>query len=389
MRVAHVCLAAFYIDGYGYQENILPRVHRKMGHDVEIIASTQTYIDHAKLGYVTPSSYENEDGIRVHRLAYARWVPKKIQSKIRAYRGLRAVLEAFQPDLIFLHDTQFLDILVVRSYAKRNSIPVHADSHTDFVNSARGFVSRHLLHGLLYRGLIRYADHVIRRYFPTLPARADFMHRMYGLPREKMKLLPFGFDDTSVDLATRPHVRQQVRESLGIDTREVILVTGGKLDLRKNIHRLIDSFSRMRGRNRLPDVHLLVFGKPNRDVEDELSRISIDSNVHMLGWTDPRQLYKYFWASDAAIFPGTHSVVWEEAIGHGLPAVFRRWKGMEHLDLGGNAEFLDEITSRILDDILLRLTSDGGETLREMARVASEKGPEVFSFSKIAVKSLQ
>ena len=145
MRIAHICLAQFYIDGFGYQENILPRVHRRMGHDVEIITSTETYIDQTRLGYVAPASYVNEDGIPVHRLPYARWVPRKIQPKIRAYRGLKQSLETFQPDLIFLHDLQFWDLLVVRKYALAHNIPVHADSHTDFVISARGFVSRHLL----------------------------------------------------------------------------------------------------------------------------------------------------------------------------------------------------------------------------------------------------
>lgn len=389
MRIAHVCLAQFYIDGYGYQENILPRVHRKMGHEVEIIASTETYIDHAKLGYVASSSYLNEDGITVHRLPYAFWVPQKLRPKIRAYRGLRARLEAFQPDLIFLHDTQFWDILVVRSYAKKHGIAVHADSHTDFVNSARGFVSRHLLHGLLYRSLVRFADPVIRRYFPTLPARGDFMHAVYGLSREKMELLPFGFDDTSVDQATRPDLRRQVRESLGIGDGDLVLVTGGKLDLRKNIHRLIDRFSHLRRGNRLPGVHLLVFGKPNTDVEAALSRIECDGNVHLLGWTDPKQLYKYFWAADAAVFPGTHSVVWEEAIGHGLATVFYRWKGMQHLDLGGNTRFIDDTEDATLDGLLLDLAGNDHALITQMSREAMAKGPQVFSFSSIAQKAIQ
>jgi len=389
MRIAHVCLAAFYIDGYGYQENILPRVHRKMGHDVEIIASTETYVDHATLGYVAASSYESDDGIPVHRLAYAWWVPKILQPKIRAYIGLRARLDAFRPDLIFLHDTQFWDILIIRSYAKKHGTPVHADSHTDFVNSARGFVSRQLLHRFLYRGLIQFADPVVRRYFPTLPARADFMNEMYGLSREKMELLPFGFDDTSVDQESRPEMRHQVRESLGIAENDIVLVTGGKLDLRKNIHRLIDRFGHLRRADQLPNVHLLVFGKPNPDVKTELSRINIDKNVKLLGWTDPKQLFKYFWAADAAVFPGTHSVVWEEAIGHGLATAFHRWNGMDHLDLGGNTLFIDDADDATLDRLLLDLTENNHARITQMSWVATEEGPKVFSFSSIAKKAIQ
>ena len=70
MKVLHCCLAAFYIDRYGYQENILPKIHKADGHKVEILASTENYIDKRKLGYVKPGSYMNENGIKVTRLSY-------------------------------------------------------------------------------------------------------------------------------------------------------------------------------------------------------------------------------------------------------------------------------------------------------------------------------
>ena len=42
MRILHLCLSCFYIDGYNYQENILPRINHEDGHDVRILASTET-----------------------------------------------------------------------------------------------------------------------------------------------------------------------------------------------------------------------------------------------------------------------------------------------------------------------------------------------------------
>lgn len=388
MRIAHLCLAAFYIDGYGYQENILPRVHKRMGHEVEIIASTETYVDKSHLGYVEPSSYWNEDGIRVHRLAYSRWLPRRLRPKIRAYEGLREKLDAFAPDLIFLHDVQFWDVLVVCDYAKLHKIPVHADSHTDYVNSARSFTSRHLLHGLFYKALVQRADRFISRYFPTLPLRADFMAEVYGLPRDKMELLPFGFDDTSVPNVEREEVRRAFRGKLNISCEDTVFVTGGKLDLRKNIHDLIDRFSRLRKSGQLEGVHLIVFGEPNEEVASRLSKIAIDDNVHMVGWIKASELYSAFWAADMAIFPGTHSVVWEEAIAHGLGAVFRRWVGMGHLDVGGNARFIDDAQPHTLDRVLLDLTKENGALMSEMNDAAQQNGPKHFSFSKIAEKAI-
>jgi len=63
MKILHCCLSQFYIDNYSYQENILPRVNKQMGHEVKIIASTETYLDNRNLEYVEPSRYYTEDGI--------------------------------------------------------------------------------------------------------------------------------------------------------------------------------------------------------------------------------------------------------------------------------------------------------------------------------------
>ena len=55
--IVHVCLANFFIDGYGYQENILPKFHKRLGYEVSVLASTETYLDNKELTYVEPSSY--------------------------------------------------------------------------------------------------------------------------------------------------------------------------------------------------------------------------------------------------------------------------------------------------------------------------------------------
>ena len=101
MRIVHCCLAAFYIDNYGYQENILPRMHKLQGHDVLILASTETYVDKVHIGYVEPKEYINEDGIPVHRIPYNSFLPHRIMQKLRCYKGVYNELDKFNPDFIF------------------------------------------------------------------------------------------------------------------------------------------------------------------------------------------------------------------------------------------------------------------------------------------------
>lgn len=364
-------------------------MHKRMGHDVEIIASTETYVDQTKLGYVQPSSYMNCDGIWVHRLPYASWVPKPIRSKVRAYQGLWEKLTEFAPDLIFLHDIQFWDILTVRKYALQHKVPVRADGHTDFINSAKGLISKYVLHGMFYRSLIKTADPVIDKYFPTLPARGDFMNVMYGIAPHKMELLPFGFDDGAVSGLDRQAIRSELRKKHGIPDNDTVIVTGGKLDMRKNIHVLVERFSQLHQAGKLDGMHLVVFGKADPLVKRELDCIRLSKNVHMLGWVSADELFRVFWCGDLGFFPGTHSVVWEEAIAHGLGAVFHRWEGMQHLDLGGNAIFIDDAEPATLDQLLLDLVRDNKALVSQLGHIASTVGPEIFSFQEIAEKAIK
>ena len=388
MRIVHVCLAQFYIDGFGYQENILPRIHAETGHDVTIVASTETYVGNTKLAHVAVSSYRNEDGIEVHRLPYSSWVPRPIRSKIRAYRGLTTRLEELRPDLIFVHDVQFYDFLKIAKYARRSGAKVVADCHADYVNSARDFISRHILHAIFYRWIVRRVDWCVSRYWATLPIRSTFLQEMYGLPANKIELLPFGVDDRGLGAEQRMTLRRQTRAAMGIPENAKVLVTGGKLDLRKNIHLLVDVFSSLRREGRLENMHLIVFGQPDAEVRERLAGIDIGAEVKFAGWIRAPEISSMLLAGDLAIFPGTHSVLWEQAIGLGLPTVFHLWPGMEHLDLDGNALFIDDANRATLEALLEKLALDDGP-IPGMAAIAGERGPKHFTYSAIAAKALE
>ena len=38
MKILHCCLSNFYAEGFGYQENLLPKANRMAGHDVRTAA---------------------------------------------------------------------------------------------------------------------------------------------------------------------------------------------------------------------------------------------------------------------------------------------------------------------------------------------------------------
>lgn len=384
MRVMHCCLAAFYIDNYGYQENILPRLHKRQGHEVTILASTETYIDNQTLGYVSARSYRTEDQIPITRLPYIRGLPRKLVQKLRLYRGVYAALAAFAPDVLFLHDCQFLSISEIALYANRNpNVRVYVDGHTDLLNSARTWLSKHILHGLLYRHCAQIIEPYTRRFFGTLPIRVEFLKTVYGLPAEKVDLLVLGAEDAESRLAAQDQIRSEVRRELNISEGAFVLVCGGKIDRRKNIHMLMEAVNHL-GRD---DVRLIVFGTPNQEMESDIRSLSNGPSIRFVGWCTPQRTYDYLLAADLAVFPGTHSVLWEQAVGLGVPCVFKRWQGIQHVDVGGNCMFLDVVNATKLEHVIGTLAGRGS-VYSSMKTIAMTKGVREFSYDEIARRAI-
>ena len=72
-KIAHICLASFYVDNYSYQENILPKYHKILGYNVIVIASLVSFDKDGK-SILLPNEpeYISENNIRVFRINYKR-----------------------------------------------------------------------------------------------------------------------------------------------------------------------------------------------------------------------------------------------------------------------------------------------------------------------------
>lgn len=382
MRIVHCCLAAFYIDNYGYQENILPKHHKLQGYDVKIIASTETYLKNRELGYTQPREYFNENGIKVVRLPYHALTPGILGRKLRVYGGLYSQLIRFKPDIIFLHDIQFLSIYAVVKYVRsRPEVKVYADGHTDFINSARGFISRYVLHAIVYRLCAKMIEPYVIKFFGVTPARVDFFREMYGLPANKLELLVLGYDDAvQVDTSA---IKNRFRSEHGIDKDDIVFFSGGKIDKRKNIVELIQAFLS----SELSNAKLVIFGEPNEEMQYQYQDLKSSPNVIFLGWIGSDQVRDVIVSCDIGVFPGTHSVLWEQTVGLGVPAIFRKWEGMTHIDVGGNCIFLEKGSIDEIKNALVGITLDPSK-LDAMKKVAEDVGRSVFSYSSIAKKAI-
>ncbi len=383
MKIVHLCLCSFFPDGFEYQENMLPKFHKQQGYDVEVIASLVTFDKHGKPTLMDkPSQYINEHGIPVSRLDYK--APKKLFSVLRRYEGFEKVLEKSKPDIIFVHGCQFLDVDVVAHYAKTHSeVRIYVDNHADFSNSATNPLSKYVLHGVIWKHCAKIIEPFAKKIYGVLPCRVDFLKNVYGMPADKCELLVMGADDDAVIAADTPEIRKEIRGKYNIADDDFLIITGGKIDAWKTQTLLL-----MQAVKNIddPKAKLIVFGSVTEELMPKVKELADGEKVQYIGWIQSKESYKYFAASDLVVFPGRHSVFWEQVAAQGIPMLCKKWDGTTHIDVGGNVRFLTEDNAaEIESEIRSIIIPENYAKMKE----AAAKGKTVFLYSDISKRSIE
>lgn len=310
MRILHLCLGNFYADGYGYQENHLPRINKENGHDVLIIASTESYDNNSKLCYVEPKEYETEDGVRIVRLAYAGLGPMWFKRKIRAYKGLYEKIDNFQPDIIFSHNLGYKSVTDIIKYKKLHpEVLIFADTHVAAYNSGRNWLSYYILHRIIYKHYISRAMKYVEKYYYIGEAEKTFSLSMYKISEEKMEYFPLGGTIINDDLYNE--LRTTYRKNIGISPNQILFVHSGKMNSKKRTLELVSAFSKTAGANGM----LLLLGSINEELLSVIMPIiNQDDRIRFLGWKSSAELQGYLCACDVYCQPGSVSATFQNAL---------------------------------------------------------------------------
>ena len=316
MKIVHLCLASFFVDNYTYQENLLPKYHKMAGHDVTIIASLVSFSEKGK-PIILPgeSIYETQEGCRVYRVDYKR--PFYFFNRLlRRYNKLQSLLDKERPDMIFIHGVQFANVSIILKYKKKYpSVRILCDNHADWINSARNLLSKKILHGIIWRYYANKIEPYVTRFYGVTPLRCEFLKKMYNIPSSKVSLLVMGVDDWGIPWENRNAIHMKIRNQLNIAPSDFLIITGGKIDERKNIHLLMEAVLNSFESN----IHLVVFGNIAPEMKKKIDSLEDNEKIHYVGWLSSEKTIEYFFASDLAVFPGTHSVLWEQAVGISIP----------------------------------------------------------------------
>lgn len=376
MRIVHICLASFYVEGLGYQENILPQRHAELGNEVTVLTSDYVFNSKQEEGKREQSDYVNDFGIHVKVLP--RSTRYGYYSRFRDFDGVYDAIESIDPDIIFVHGGQFVALKDVIKYCKKHrDVKLFIDQHGDYYNMKIDTAKAMFVHLYIYGHWMRKAVPFTQKFWGVTPWRCQYLREVYKIPENKIGLLVMGGDDDKIRFEDMPRLRKDIREELSLTDKDFVVVTGGKIDSTKNIHLLMQAVSELEGK-----AKLIVFGQPNNEMENIINELSKDGNIRFLGWIPSDKVYDYFLASDLAVFPGTHSVLWEQACACGIPCVFKDWEGMHHIDVGGNCEFLHKDSTEEIKEVLSEIIGDK-EKYYGMKQ-AAEKSKKDFFYSEIA-----
>lgn len=340
MKIVHICLGS-YIEGAGYQENLLTKHHRLMGHDVSIVAMSNDY-DHTPRA--EEERYTNDLGIHVTllRTKYLGWThPHYLKTLYNlmfgTVDGLYECLCRECPDVLFVHGCLNPGCRAAARYVRNHpGVRLFADHHEDYYNTPVDTFKLRMIAKCVHKPSAWQLYNVCDTYWGVTPWRVEYLRDVYSLPEAKTRLLVMGGDDEKIDYGHRDDIRRRIRQQYGLDGKEILLVTGGKIDRTKNIHLLIEAIKPF------PEVRLLVFGKPADDFAEAFaSMVNGNCQVINIGWIKSDAVYDYFLAADMAVFPGTHSVLWEQAVACGVPCAVKHWHGMEHVNVNGNCAFIN------------------------------------------------
>lgn len=384
MRLVHICLCGPYSDGFTYQENLLSKYHKKNGYDTSIIASKWAWDNKGNIKFIEKSDYLNEHGIRVIRLRNKS--NQNINSKFKKFEDLYEKLDELSPDILFIHGSQFIDIKTIVKYLKKHrQIIVYVDNHNDFSNSAKNWISKNILHKIIWRHYTQMINPYVKKFYGVLPSRVDFIRDIYNISENKIELLLMGADDDQIKRVNNSKNSNELKKELNIKKDELVIITGGKIDKYKlEIFNLISIFNLEEFKN----LRLIIFGSIEEELKESFNeKISKSNNCIYLGWLKTDQIYDFLSIADLAIYPGRHSVLWEETVGMGIPLIVKKWNRTEHVDFGGNCLFLNDGTEEEIKQLILFVLKD--RNLEKMKLIANSIEKDKFNYKQIAKISIE
>ena len=322
MKIINVCVGG-YVEGWGYQENLLPEYEHKAGYDVIVFAprnSFPSYVEEKEREHIIRKGSEYEyNGVRVIRYNTYLHTPGVVIISTHLFRTLLKE----KPDIVFHHGSHpsLLKCALYRLFHRKTVLFV--DNHVDYINQSKNVVWNFLIRKVFLRIVNKISSPLVYKFYGVSPGRCDYLREVYNISTKKISLLPIGGDVDMVNKVDLTGVRSLFR----IPEDSFVICMGGKLEESKGTTTLVKSYHTLKGK--YPSLQLVVFGK----VLDEKTKEAFNSErtIINLGWRNREDTIKILKQSQIAIWPIHHTTLIEDAVSCSTPVIIRKTGNTCHL----------------------------------------------------------
>lgn len=335
MKIVNLCMVA-YIDGWGYQDNLLPEYEAKLGYDTVVIASANHFPNYVNEEIKEDIKSKGKDyycnGVHVYRRnTYMTTTNLHFWST-----GIYKILKKERPDIIFHHGINSSSLLICFLYKIWHPyVSICVDNHADFINQSSSKIWNFIILRCFLRGLLSPFYKRVTKFYGVTPGRCDFLQKVFNIDSEYIDLLPIGADTDKVDEIQLTKI--ELLDKYAFPNDAFVLIMGGKMGKDKGTYELIQAFISIK--QSMPTLVLLLFGT---FTDEDTKKLAEDTNgVYIMGWCDRKTTLELLKLAHIAIWPIHHTTLIEDAIASSIPIIVRKTSNTSHL-VEGNGEFVIE-----------------------------------------------
>lgn len=361
-----------------YKENYLIKAAQEAGDEVVVFASEYTYTN----GVVSVAKDHEEVGFRLKRFKYHPYGPEALTSRIRRIDNLEEEIINERPDLIFVNCAQVYNLKNLRVVKKAlPNVKIVLDYSTKFLNSARNWLSKNILHKLIYRNWVQKALNYVDRVFYISQESKEFAQEMYKIPEEIMEHNNLPGETIAPNIKKK--YKTEIFKRLNLSADNILILYSGKIYAEKKVDNLVRAFSRTNN----PNLRLLIIGVYTEDSQRAIIEpiIDADKRITFMDFVSGDELTKYVCAADLYMQPGSISQTCQTAVCCGTPLAFNDIP--THREIYNGNGFFVESEEDIVS--VFNQISDDKALLPRMSALSYEMAAKELDFHIIYAKILK
>lgn len=231
MRVVFVCLGDPFSEQMLYVENYFIKACQEERCEILVIADNFRY-EQGRLVEGEEETLEIGRQTTLIRIKYDKVVTPFLTKKIRKSKCLYGMLEGFKPDVIFYNCIQIYNIVdIKRLKHKFPDVRIYGEVSTTKYNSGMNFLSKYILHRIIYKSWIRSVEQYFTKIYYIVPESKEFLVSEYGVNEKYLKFNPL--PAKVISEVEKLSCRKIILNKYNLNDSDILLVHSGKMGRKK------------------------------------------------------------------------------------------------------------------------------------------------------------